>query len=614
MGAFELHKKLDRMERVSKQDKVVRKVYSTLYDMEIWTVAYQNVYPNKGAITVGTDENDTLDGTSFERFNRIISSLKDGTYQPKPVKRVYIPKRDGSKRPLGIPSGDDKLVQTACAIILESIHEPVFSDNSHGFRRKRSCQTALKHIKHHFNATKFIIEFDIKGFFDNVNHEILIGLLEKRIDDKRFINLIRSLLRTGYMEGEQVNIDEYGTPQGGVISPILSNIVLNELDVFASSLIEDFDKGKRRPQNPEYIRLANAKARLRREMNIEGNTPESEKRLKALQSQALSIPPSVENTDRFKRLKYCRYADDFIMGVIGSYNDARDIMSKVERFLADKLDLTLSPEKTCVQYAEKGVEFLGYHIRTQYSDKIKRVKRAGKITRKRTIAGSIVLTIPEHKVRDFCHKHGYGDWQSMKSYHRAHLLLASEADIVEIYNSELRGLANYYMFARNMKYLLHRLSAIQRLSLFRTLANKRKTSVAKIMKHLRRPDGDYALTVKRKDGYVDIPIFQLKDWIEPKIRIDTYSLYYHLTKSGGELITRLETGECEYCGRIDRPVESHHIRKLKDLRNKPHLKNWEKEMIRKRRKTLILCSGSANSCHRLLHQGKLPDMRKRHEV
>ncbi len=152
-----------------------------LYLPEIWQEAYARIYSNKGAMTKGIDDN-TLDGMSFQRIDGIIKSLKEETYQPTPVRRIYIPKRSGKLRPLGIPSGDDKLVQEVVRIILERIYEPVFLETSHGFRTGKSCHTALKQVQKMWTGTKWFIEFDIKGFFDNMKHDIMIQLLEKKID------------------------------------------------------------------------------------------------------------------------------------------------------------------------------------------------------------------------------------------------------------------------------------------------------------------------------------------------------------------------------------------------------------------------------------------------
>ncbi len=176
--------------------------------------------PIKGrsAITPGTDAN-TLDGFSEKRVEHIITRLKDGSYKPNPVRRVYIPKANGKKRPLGIPSGDDKLVQEVVRNLLERIYEPIFHPNSHGFRPKRSCHTALDHIRHHWTGMKWIVDMDIQGFFDTIDHSVMINLVEKRIDDRRFVNLVGDMLAAGYLEDWKYHKTFSGTPQGGILTP-----------------------------------------------------------------------------------------------------------------------------------------------------------------------------------------------------------------------------------------------------------------------------------------------------------------------------------------------------------------------------------------------------------
>jgi group II intron reverse transcriptase/maturase len=225
---FEILKRINESS-TNHENGVFTRLYRYLLREDIYYAAYQKLYANKGAATKGTD-NDTADGFGERYVKTLISQLKDGSYRAKPVRREYIPKSDGSMRPLGIPSFRDKLLQEVIRQILEAIYEPVFSDNSHGFRPKRSCHTCLKQLKMKFAGVSWFIEGDIKGCFNSIDHEVLIEILQRKIKDSKLINIIRQFLKVGYFEDWKYNPTHSGTPQGGILSPILANIYLNELD------------------------------------------------------------------------------------------------------------------------------------------------------------------------------------------------------------------------------------------------------------------------------------------------------------------------------------------------------------------------------------------------
>ena len=235
-------------------DYKYERLYRNLYNPDFYLQALQNIYANKGAMTPGVDGL-TLDGYGNQRVGKLIASLKDHSYQPTSVKRVYIPKKNGKKRPLGIASSDDKLVQEIIRMILESIFEPTFSNLSHGFRAKRSCHTALAQIQHNFTGIKWFVEGDIKAYFDTIDHHILMNILRRRIKDESFIELIWKFLRAGYLEKWEYNATYSGVAQGSGFSPILANIYLNEFDKYMEEYATKFDKGKCRKHNKEYGKL-----------------------------------------------------------------------------------------------------------------------------------------------------------------------------------------------------------------------------------------------------------------------------------------------------------------------------------------------------------------------
>jgi group II intron reverse transcriptase/maturase len=276
------------------------RLYRNLYNPEFYYLAYQNIYANKGSMTPGSD-NLTIDGMSLKRIDNIIESMKDHSYQPEPARRTHIKKKDGKSRPLGIPSADDKLVQEVVRMILESIYEPSFSKNSHGFRPDKSCHTALSQIQHAFTGVRWFIEGDIQKCFDSFDHHVLINILRRRIADEYFIALIWKLLKAGYIEQWTYNHTYSGTPQGSGVSPLLANIYLNELDTFVEKYKEEFDAGKRPKVNPEYglewrkLRtIRNNYAQTRNELD-EPSKATAKKELRKQQSITRNLQTTVTN-------------------------------------------------------------------------------------------------------------------------------------------------------------------------------------------------------------------------------------------------------------------------------------------------------------------------------
>ena len=263
-------------------------------------------------------------------------------------------------------------------MILEAIYEPTFSENSHGFRTNRSCHTALKEILTLFTGAKWIIEGDIKACFDSFDHHITIQLLRKRIKDEAFISLMWKFLRAGYMEQWTYHETYSGSPQGSGVSPILANIYLNELDEFMGKMKADFDRGETRNRkvhkDHDKVRWAFRKAKKNLELV---HTEENLKAFKEAQKVLLSTPHLDEMEDGYKRLQYNRYADDFLIAVTGSKEDAQVMKEKVRVFLKDSLNLTMSEEKTHITHSSEKVRYLGYDIRVSKSQDAKRVAKKG---------------------------------------------------------------------------------------------------------------------------------------------------------------------------------------------------------------------------------------------
>jgi group II intron reverse transcriptase/maturase len=608
MLSARLIKKLDGIEKCSTKGYRVRNLFQIMTNNpELWMQAYANIYPNRGAMTKGIDGT-TIDGFCEDRVANTIKLLKEGRYQPKPSRRVYIRKTNGKQRPLGIQSGDDKLVQEVVRILLERIYEPVFSKYSHGFRAGRSCHTALDEIRQKWTATKWLINVDVENYFNNIDHQILVSLLEKKIDDRRFIKLMKSMLRAGHMENWQFHRTYSGTPQGSGCSPVIANIYLHELDKFVEELKLGFDQGKQRRQNPEYNSLKLKIVRLRKKVDTLNKNSEEAQQLRTqiaqLDRRRKSIPSGDVYDPDYKRVYYSRYADDTLLGIIGAKEDAQKIMEQVRAFLKNKLNLPIAEEKSVIKQASEGMIFLGYEVRTYASQKVIKIRIGDRHTRRRTVNQKMDLYVPEERAAKFCQAKGYGIYDSLDSHHRSSLIYLSDYEIIGTYNDELRGLANYYALAHDAKQKLHRLAHIAHYSLFKTLAAKHRSSVKKVALQLKEGD-DYVYRYRVNNEARGIQVYKLKD-LNPqpktweKIDLLPNTRFYERRT---EILERMNAQTCEYCGREDGYFEVHHVRKLSDI--KDGKEKWQKRMIARQRKTMVLCV----ECHDLLHAGKLPSWR-----
>lgn len=576
-----------------------------MFNRELFLLAYQNIYASQGNMTKGTDGL-TIDGMSIKRIDTLIESLKNESYQPQPSRRTYIPKKNGKLRPLGIPSFDDKLVQEVIRMILEAIYENSFSDTSHGFRPKKSCHTALNQIQGRFTGTKWFVEGDIKGFFDNINHDVLIKIMSEKIKDDRFLRLIRKFLKAGYLENWTYHNTYSGTPQGGIISPVLANIYLDKLDKFMEKLKCEFDCGKKRKPTQEAYKLEmkrGAAAKNLRKATDEIVRAALLERIHEIDRLKSTIPYSDPFDSEYRRLQYTRYADDFIIGVIGSKSDAAEIKEKVKMFISEQLKLELSDEKTLITHSAKKARFLGYDITVRRSKNFTRNKNG---TKSRYHNGKVVLELPTEVMRKKLLEygameivrtvHGKENWKPKSRYY---LKDNDDLEILDQYNSEIRGFRNYYRIANNSA-VANSFGYIMQYSFFKTLATKYRSSVRKEMNKHRigkyfgvkyiNAKGSEITRLLYKDGFARKPMLT-----NAEVDAIPVTVMFSSTTS---LIDRLKASKCEICGAADMALEIHHVRKLKDLEGKSY---WEKFMIARNRKTLALCI----SCHKNLHLGKL---------
>lgn len=590
---------LANLNRKSKQkeDYQFTRLYRNLFNPSFYFNAYAKLASNAGNLTNGVD-GETIDGFGGKHIQSLIHALRYERYKPKPVRRVYIPKKNGKLRPLGIPSFYDKVIQEILRQILEAIYEPIFSRNSHGFRPNRSCHTALQQIRETGNGTSWIIEGDIKGFFDNIDHDTMMQILSKRIHDGRFLSLIRMFLKSGIMEEGKVRDSLSGAPQGGVISPILSNIYLHELDSYMEEVSRREHRGTKRQTNKEYIKIL--ARRLRR---VKAGKHKEARELLQIQRKL----SSVDSMDPgYRRVRYVRYADDFVILVIGPKTMAERIKRETADLLSTRLNIELSQEKTVITNPlHARCRFLGYDIvkGNDYTQIVK-AKDGRKV---RAVTGVLQLLVPgdviREKIRPFTR---YG-----KPAHCSDRVNTPIEGLIAQYNNEIRGLVNYYCMAGNVSKQMYKFQYFHYYSLVRTVGLKFKLSIRKTL-------NKYGVDVSRKQGtgtrrvlgvvhdssngpkqlaYFNAPIKRIKH--PPGERIAEYQAiaYYD-----NELIRRLSYGQCELCGTRLQPdsLVVHHIKKLQDLKNRYEGREqpiWVRRMVKMRRKTLILCV----CCHKSIH-------------
>lgn len=592
------------LERITKsstehKDGVFTRLYRYLLREDIYFAAYQKLYANRGAITKGID-NDTADHFSQAYVNALIQELRDGTYRAKPVRREYIAKKNGKMRPLGIPSFRDKLLQEAIRTILEAIYEPVFDNNSHGFRPYRSCHTALSQIKKDFTGIVWFIEGDITGCFDNIDHNVLIGILAKKIKDSKFLNLIRQFLKAGYVENWKYNKTYSGTPQGGICSPILANIYLNELDIKFREMKTKFDRprSKNEWKTPEYREIDNEMKKI--SYWIDHTTDREERgtlieQYKALKKRQNTIPCHQQTNKKFT---FVRYADDWLVGLCGTKAECEALKVEIADFLSNELHLELSEEKTHITHSSKDARFLGYNVSVRRCQKIKGFKmKSGKRRKSRTLHLKVALKIPHsEKIERFLFAKKIiiqtPDGR-FKPVHRAALLNMSDSEIVEHYNAEARGLLNYYNLAVDY-HTLDYFCYLMEYSCLKTLACKHKSSVRKMIR-LYKDGKTWSVPYETVKGTKRVRPVKVADCRKNKANAATDIVFSRTRYAWKSTIRqRLNARICELCGtRTAELYEVHVVRNLSELGDL----DWELAMKAKRRKTLVVCP----ACHNRIH-------------
>jgi group II intron reverse transcriptase/maturase len=558
----------------------LNELYRQLFNPKLYQLAYGRIYANKGAMTPGAD-GETADGMSLAKIARITNAMRYERYRFSPVRRVLIPKKNSSKtRPLGLPSWSDKLVGEVIRLLLEAYYEPTFSGRSHGFRPGRGCHTALSEVANTWTGTTWFVEGDITNCFGSLDHQVMLSTLAEKIHDNRFLRLIKQMLQAGYLEDWVWNATLSGVPQGGVVSPVLSNIYLHRLDDFVERvLIPEYTRGERRASNPAYFRLRSAARRAR----ARGDRAQA----RELRAQQRSLPSSDPNDPGYRRLRYVRYADDTLLGLTGPKAEAEEIRTRLAAFLHDDLKLELNEDKTLVTHAATGAaSFLSYEVTVQRSKTRPHVN------------GVIGLRVPRAVIQAKCAPY----LERGQPERRTELLNFDDALIISTYGAEYRGIVQYYLLAGDV-WRLNRLEWAAKTSMLKTLAAKHRSRVTpmarKYLAKVDTPHGKrtcFEATVERAGRkplvarFGGIPLKRQKKAVlndRPAVPATTRK----------ELVTRLQAGWCEWCQR-HADVEVHQVRNLADLtrlgRQQPA---WAKLMAKMRRKTLIVCT----PCHQAIH-------------
>jgi len=571
---------------------------------EMLSIAYEKIKSKSGNMVEGTD-NITLDGIDKEWFSKTAHDLKNESFKFKPARRVFIPKANGKMRPLGISSPRDKIVQQSTRMVLEQILEPKFSNFSHGFRPCRGCHTALREIRN-WKGVAWFIEGDIKGFFDNIDHHVLERLISKHFKEARLVHLYWKFVKAGYIEFVKGSTEKFvdadkGVPQGGILSPLLSNLYLHELDEYMENKTKNREKLNRglKPYNtnPEYHALTMKIYRLSKKINKTQNVIERInllKTLKGLKSNRRRSKSIIPNPN-FVKFEYVRYADDWIIGVWGPRNAAINLKRDIQEFL-EKINLTLSEEKTLITNAraERAV-FLGTQIKRLISNKGEvKVFKGKKIP-----TGNLLMTAPIPKLVDKAIGKGLltvrnGRWVPlpMKMF-----VPLQDSDIILRFNTIIRGILNYYSFVDNRQRLT-KLSYIIKESLRKTLSLKHRINKHKFLSRY----GKNICVIRRNSISIKkIWFYEPKLIKEPMKFQGSEDINDRNFNPFNSINWRVSTKTnfdfpCAACG-SNTNIEMHHIKHIKTLNVK--LSEFDKAVARVNRKQVPLC----RPCHMEVHKG-----------
>jgi len=599
-----IFQRLERLRQLNtNKEWTNEQLYRLLYQEDLYILAYERIKSAPGNMTPGTD-GQTLDGFSSETIGEIIQQMRTEQFQFQPVRTVYIPKKNGKMRKLGIPSVRDKIVQEVIRLILECIYDspqgPYFSDASHGFRPNRSCHTALREIRGKWPALNWYVEGDIQSCFDEIEHRTLMDLLRKKIRDERFLNLIWKLLRAGYFDMQGTAHDSLkGSPQGGLASPILANVYLHELDEKVQEIRRREERGDKKRTNPEYRKLADRKARFVQKGATRTKT------FRELVRKIRKTPAVVVDDPTFLRIKYVRYADDWLIGIAGPRRLAEQVKEELASFLKHDLKLTLSPEKTKITPArEAQTRFLGTDLsigRGGVPRVVTTRNSSARPIRRRSTGSETVMTAPLTDLINRLHAKGFCTPTGQPTAKKAWIHFEVR-ELILRYSNVNRGLQNYYRFADNFS-LLTRIQYILKFSLVHTLAAKFKCSLRQIF---RRFGSIPTIHLQNGEKERQIAFYHNSDWTKQRNGFPQTRPPADLLQESIRLRSRSKLGmPCCICGYAGR-TEMHHVRYIRKTGERRA--GGINALLRSlNRKQLPVCA----ICHQKIHRGDYDGLRLR---
>jgi group II intron reverse transcriptase/maturase len=558
--------------------------------------AYQLIKGKKGNMTP-SNNNETLDGISNKWFESTAESLLKGQYEFQPMRIVQIPKSNNELRTLKIASPREKIVQKAIQLVLESIWENKFSENSYGFRPKRSVHSALKVLHMEGGNYAWAINGDISKCFDTIPHHVIMNLVQKEIKCHRTLELIKKSLEVpSNKDGKIIPSNSIGTPQGSVLSPVLANIALDQLDKYLETFEKEFEIG-----------LIRARSRIYHNFQARRDKSKDRTIRQTLLKQIMSTNPHDVMDPNFKRLLYVRYADDFVIMVIGSQQDCYDIRRRVKDFLKDKLGLELNLNKTTIVNTKDGFDFLGATCKRAKNPVIVKVNRKypnneikHTLIRKRAqrrlliLANlkQLVLTLRKNKFVRFNHL------DKVFACARRDLVNLSHFTIVSFYSNKIKGLINYYSFAGNFS-SLRRVLFLLEMSCALTLALKYKIKTARAAftrfgKNFTDPETGMSLNIPKSMKVQHLYRSNLNTSKPEEFLYESLSKQLTVTSN-------LDEG-CAICG-SNFETEMHHIRSVKDVRAKIRTgqSTYQQWVGAHLRKQIPMCKYH----HKMYHKGEL---------